>query len=107
MLRTKKMNKEKMTRAEGSLLKTYRNQLEYILMRQEFIAPSFLPAISEAFLRDDFNFAEYLSNCLECVLRFIFNLSLCSLTTAMVNVVIWALIRDYVSITLDVIIISF
>lgn len=33
-------------------------------MRDEFIAPTFLPVVSESFLREDFNFSEYLGKCL-------------------------------------------
>lgn len=39
-------------------------KIEYFLMRQSFIAPSYLPVVGEAFLRDDFNFAEYLGRSL-------------------------------------------
>ena len=41
-------------------------------MRQEFIAPTFFPAISEGYLRADFNFAGYLEFALERVLSYIF-----------------------------------
>ena len=37
-----------------------RNILEYFLIRQEFIAPSFQPTFTESFLREDFDFSNYL-----------------------------------------------
>mmetsp|Transcript_32782 Transcript_32782/g.29653 ORF Transcript_32782/g.29653 Transcript_32782/m.29653 type:complete len:293 (+) Transcript_32782:784-1662(+) len=49
---------------ENKELKEYKNKLEYFLMRQEFISPSFLPVLGESFLRDDFNFSTYLAKCL-------------------------------------------
>ena len=97
-LNAKKINKEKMTRAEKSLLDKCHNQLDYITMRQEFIAPTFLPVIGEAFLRDDFDFSEYLAHGLEQTLRYVFNLSSASLITVIINVAIWASIEDYVSV---------
>ena len=39
-------------------------ELEYFLLRQEFISPSFLPVVGEDFLRDDFDFAIYLGGCM-------------------------------------------
>ena len=39
-------------------------ELEYFLMRQEFISPTFLPVVGEDFLRDDFDFAYYLGGCM-------------------------------------------
>src|SRR5262245_24144200 len=91
-----------MTRAERNLLDKCQKQLDYIIMRQEFIAPTFLPAVAEAFLRDDFNFAEYLAHGLERTLFYVFNLSTASLMTAIIAFSIWATIIDYVSIAWDV-----
>ena len=96
-LHKKKMNNQKLTRAEKNKAEKYRDIIEYVLIRQEFIAPTFLPVISEAFLRDDFNFALYLSHALGGVLGFVFNLSTTSLVTAVVNICIWAAITDHLS----------
>ena len=56
--RTKELNTE---------FKHHRRQLEFFLMRQEFITPSFLPVFGEDFLRDDFNFSAYLGKCVSKV----------------------------------------
>ncbi|EAR90259.2 transmembrane protein, putative (macronuclear) [Tetrahymena thermophila SB210] len=45
-------------------LKVKRDILEYFLMRQEFIAPSYQPTCTENFLREDFDFSNYLIRCL-------------------------------------------
>jgi hypothetical protein len=37
--------------------------MQYAVMRQEFICPTYLPYTTEMFLRNDFNLAEYLSKC--------------------------------------------
>lgn len=50
-----------------SELKNRRRQLEFFLIRQEFITPSFLPILGEDFLRDDFDFASYLAKCISKV----------------------------------------
>lgn len=55
----------------------YENQkrkLVYLLMRQEFISPSFFPVFQESFLRDDFDFAHYLSLCLNDTLASVLSL---------------------------------
>jgi hypothetical protein len=41
-------------------------------MRQEFIAPTFLPTITESFLRDDFFFSGYLNRYNLNIKKFIF-----------------------------------
>ena len=46
-------------------LLTGKYQLSYLIMRELFISPTYLPAVGETFLRDDFDFAEYLTLCLE------------------------------------------
>jgi hypothetical protein len=40
-------------------------------MRENFISPGFLPTIGESFLRQDFNFSEYLGRCLVALHIFI------------------------------------
>lgn len=97
MLYNKKEQGESLSRAEKRQLKSFRIQLEYILMRQEFIAPTFLPIISEAFLRDDFNFAEYLTYSLDRVFGYVFNLTSPALITVIANICLWASIKSQLS----------
>jgi hypothetical protein len=40
------------------------NAIKYLVLRQEFLWPTFTPIIKESCLRDDFNFASYLSKAL-------------------------------------------
>ena len=56
----------------------YRNvhrEIQYAVMRQEFIAPTHIPTTRESYLRSDFDFAEYLSRCLANVVSQTFRLS--------------------------------
>ena len=48
-------------------------------MRQQFIAPSFFPIVTESFLRDDFFFAGYLTLALEKTLKKCFKIKFYSL----------------------------
>lgn len=41
-----------------------REIIKYIILRQEFLSPTFTPIVKESAFRDDFNFAGYLSKCL-------------------------------------------
>ena len=66
-------------------------QIEYILMRQSFIAPSFLPSVSEAFLRDDFNFSEYLGRVLSKIFTKAFVFSISSFIFILGFIYIWTL----------------
>jgi len=55
-------------KSQNRELEEKKQQLEYFLVRQEFVFPTFLPILSEAFLRDDFNFATYLAKFLQSLL---------------------------------------
>ena len=37
--------------------------MRYQVMRQDFVNPVYLPSLTEAFLRKDFDFAYYLGSC--------------------------------------------
>ena len=74
-------------------MKQLRTELQYIMMRQEFIAPTFLPVVAESFLRDDFDFAQYLTRGLDRVYGYVFNLTSSALITVVVNICIWAAIK--------------
>jgi len=41
-----------------------KKQIQFIVLRQEFLSPTFLPTLREAVFRDDFRFAIYLGKCL-------------------------------------------
>jgi hypothetical protein len=65
--------------------------VEYGIMRQEFLTPSQTVALTEAFLRPDFDFAEYLSVSLGSVLSKLFSLSWLGLLVMILAVVFWRL----------------
>lgn len=52
------------TRKQQKEFNQKKKELEYFLIRQEFISPTFLPVVGEDFLRDDFDFAYYLGGCM-------------------------------------------
>ena len=54
----------KRTRSQQKDLNNKKLELEYFLIRQEFISPTFLPVVGEDFVRDDFDFARYLGGCM-------------------------------------------
>jgi len=70
-------NNQRILPKDRTELQEKRKQIQYILMRQSFIAPSFLPPVAEGFLRDDFNFSEYLGRVLSKVFTkaFVFSIS--------------------------------
>ena len=53
--------------------------VEYLVMRQEFITPSYLPMLRESFHRSDFNFADYLVRSLADTLAHFFSLRVLTL----------------------------
>lgn len=63
------------------LLRDKRRNIEYLLMRQDFIAPSFFPIVNEVFLRDDFYFAGYLNFSLSKTISKIYKINLYSLSS--------------------------
>ena len=52
--------------------------LEYFIMRDHFICPSFIPILGECLLRGDFNFSEYLGRSLAKSFSKIFQFSITS-----------------------------
>jgi len=71
-----------------------REMLEYFLIRQEFISPTFLPVLGEGFLRDDFNFATYLSKALAKTSYSMFKYSFASIMTILLIGSTWLLFID-------------
>ena len=64
--------------AEGVVprrLKEIYQDFQYAIMRQLFICPTFLPPVTETYLRTDFNLAEYLSRSIAEVIKKVFALS--------------------------------
>ena len=82
-------------------------QLSYLIMRQLFISPTYLPAVGEAFLRDDFDFAQYLTLCLEKSLDAILTINFWTFTWFFACFGIWYAITLADSDSLEVLIIIF
>ena len=68
-------------------LKSVREQMEYLILRLNFINPVHLPSMTESYLRKDFHFAMYLSYCYGQVLTKFFKWSLFSLIILFVLIV--------------------
>ena len=86
-----KKNNEPMNRIKLKEYSEKREILEYFLLREEFLFPSFLPPISESFLREDFFFAGYLSRAMAKTSQKSFKLSVSSLFTILVISLAWFL----------------
>jgi hypothetical protein len=50
------------------VLRAEHKYIEFAIMRQEFICPTYLPPVAESFLRKDFDFGEYLTRSITDVL---------------------------------------
>ena len=64
-----------------------KNNLEYFVMRDNFICPSYLPIVSESILRIDFNFCDYLGRSLAKTFRKIFEFSISSFIIALIYII--------------------
>ena len=74
------LGQEILTKVEERELIKAKYQLSYLIMRQLFISPTYLPSVGESFLREDFDFAEYLTLCLEKSLGAMLTINLWTLT---------------------------
>jgi hypothetical protein len=90
-LDNQKKNNETLSRIKLKEYYEKRDILEYFLLREEFLFPSFLPPISESFLREDFFFAGYLSRAMAKTSQKAFKLSISSLFTILVISLAWFL----------------
>ncbi|OMJ72318.1 hypothetical protein SteCoe_29264 [Stentor coeruleus] len=78
--------------AEGVIprrLKSIYKDFHYAIMRQLFICPTFLPPVTEVYLRTDFNLAEYLSRCLADVIDKVFQLNWLGYTFIIIAMIAW------------------
>ena len=96
---------ELLTKGQERELVTAKYQLSYLMMRQLFISPTYLPTVGEAFLREDFDFAEYLTLCLEKSLGAMLTINLWTLIWFATCFGIWYAISLVNSMNLEVLII--
>ena len=80
-------NKYRLNPSNKDLTKM-QDQLEFLLMRENFISPSLLPVIAESFLRSDFNYSEYLGRSLSKVFSMVFSFTISSLLMCLLIVYI-------------------
>lgn len=90
-LDNQKKNNEPLSRVKLKEYYEKREILEYFILREEFLFPSFLPPISESFLREDFFFAGYLSRAMARTSKKSFKLSISSLFTILLISLAWLL----------------
>jgi hypothetical protein len=62
---------------------------QYAIMRQLFICPTFLPPVSETYLRTDFNLAEYLSRAIADVIHNVFAINWMGYAFLIIAVAVW------------------
>lgn len=73
-------------------LKSLYSSFQYVIMRQLFICPTFLPPVTETYLRVDFNFPEYLSRGLADVLNQVFQINLLGYCFIIILMLTWRFI---------------
>lgn len=79
-------------RKKSSSFKAARNNLQYAVMRQLFICPTFVPPMTENYLRSDFDLSEYLSRSLADVVSNAFKLSWLGYIMIIIAIICWRLI---------------
>lgn len=73
----------------SSISESMKENLKYIMMRQDFIAPVYVPMITESSLRKDFDFAQYLGRCYALTLRNFFTLKTATYLWIIIMFVLW------------------
>ena len=81
---------QSLNRDQKKAYQKYQGELKYFLLRQNFILPSYLPIIRESILREDFNFAGYLTLCLEKGLEHLFKISSATIISVFIVVQYWS-----------------
>mmetsp|Transcript_27531 Transcript_27531/g.49642 ORF Transcript_27531/g.49642 Transcript_27531/m.49642 type:complete len:751 (+) Transcript_27531:18-2270(+) len=76
-----------------------RDAMQYAVMRQEFIRPTYQVPVSEIILRSDFELSEYLSRCLSRIVDETMQLSWLSYCICVVAILFWRLVLVCTSIT--------
>lgn len=94
-LDTQRKNNGRLSREKLKEYYEQRDILEYFLLREEFLFPSFLPPINESFLREDFYFAGYLSRAMAKTSQKSFKLSVSSLFTILIISLAWFLFEFF------------
>lgn len=91
-------------KAEGyAEIKKY---IKFIVLRQEFLCPTFLPTIKESVLRDDFNFANYLGKCFYKTIGEVLGIRLTTLLTFVTFLFVYGLLRTFVPADYEIIVMS-
>jgi hypothetical protein len=76
---------------KGVVRAEHRN-IEFAIIRQEFICPTYLPPVAETFLRKDFDFGEYLSRCIADILVKLFSFSWLSYVLILIGIALWRIV---------------
>ena len=70
-----------------------KKMIKFIVLRQEFLCPTFMPIMRESVLRDDFRFADYLGKCFYKTLAQTLEMRLSTLISFLTFLMIYAGIR--------------
>jgi hypothetical protein len=68
---------------------------QYAIMRQLFICPTFLPTVTETYLRTDFNLSDYLSRCAADIIENVFNIGWLGYSFIVIGLLIWRAVLYY------------
>lgn len=74
-----------------------KKSIKYIVLRQEFLSPTFLPLMREAVLRDDFRFSDYLAKCIYKTIQEVLQLRTSTIMSFLVFLLAYSIIRFIVS----------
>lgn len=70
-----------------------KKRVKYIVLRQEFLSPTFLPVMRESVLRDDFRFSGYLAACLFKTIQEVLQLRLTTVFSFLGFLGVYSIIR--------------
>lgn len=84
---------EGLTAKEKDEYASIKKIVKFIVLRQEFLGPTFLPAMKECFLRDDFRFCDYLSKCYYKTINEVLDLRFSTILSFLVFLLSYYLLR--------------
>lgn len=84
---------EGLTAKEKEEYSSIKKIVKFIVLRQEFLSPTFLPAMKECFLRDDFRFCDYLGKCYYKTINEVLDLRFSTILTFLIFLLSYYLLR--------------
>lgn len=88
---------DELTKNEKSEYSKLKRIVKYIVLRQEFLCPTFTPIFKEKILRDDFDFSSYLSKCIYKTINSTLDISFSTLFSFILFLFSYAIFRILVN----------